>query len=329
MKIVKAEILWSRKCPLNCQYCNMADGRGNNISAVEWKKGIDVLKNLGCGFIAFYGAEPLVEFDSLPGVVGYAESQGISTTVITSGAVSKFRDKLDVLHSAGARSLSMSYDMVPLGEGSKQKTLRAVENLLYFKSKPNVRDVAAIATLTSTNFNVFPQMAEYMSDKGVWSFFDMIHWDRGQQGTKCKNFLGIDNLKFDRLHVLDLIEMLRKVVALKDQGALVHSSNHFMNMLIKNPELVLSYDWNCADESNFPAWITIDVDMSVYPCDDFQPRGTRRFDLLNLHDEWNKFCEYWKPIVRRSCPGCLWNTHIDAHAIKAGSLRFSDYIHTT
>ena len=65
MQIVKAEILWTRKCPLSCPYCSMANGRSNDLSIDQWKKGFDNLKQLGCGFAAFYGAEPLADFNKL------------------------------------------------------------------------------------------------------------------------------------------------------------------------------------------------------------------------------------------------------------------------
>jgi len=56
MKLVKAEFLWSRKCALNCEYCAMPDDKENSLTVMEWIHGIDVLKELSCGFIAFYGA---------------------------------------------------------------------------------------------------------------------------------------------------------------------------------------------------------------------------------------------------------------------------------
>lgn len=327
MNIVKAEILWSRRCLLKCDYCSMADGRKNESSLQDWKRGIDSLKQLDCGFIAFYGAEPLVEFNKLPHVIGYAESLGIHTTIITSGKVKNFSNKLDVLHDQGAKSLSMSYDIVPINKSSRQKTSQAIEGLLYFLGKRNIRDVAAIATITSSNYDAYPQMIKEMSKRNIWSFFDLIHRDRGQEGTKCRNFNGIEDLLFTDSHVDSFIDVLKEVAQLKEKKYLVHSSHYFLNMLINNPDYLLNYNWNCALEDNFPAWVTVDVDMMVYPCDDFQLRRGRKFNLINLKDEWNDFNHYWKPIVKTQCPGCLWNTHIDAHAIKRGSIGFNDYIH--
>jgi hypothetical protein len=49
--------------------------------------------------------------------------------------------------------------------------------------------------------------------------------------------------------------------------------------------------------------------------------------LHELADRWDEFATYWKDVVDRGCPGCLWNTHIDAHFIKQGHVPFSDYVH--
>ncbi len=327
MNIVKAEILWTRICSLRCSYCGMADGRVNSLPLHLWFQGVDNLKYLGCGFIAFYGAEPLLDFNLLPKVVGYAEKSGIHTTVISSGVVANFYEKLDILYQEGARSLSMSFDMVDLDKFSELKTSRAVEGLTYFKNK-GVRDVAAIATLTSKNYTLYPSMVKRMSELGIWCFFDLIHWDRGQPGSKCRNYDGIKDLLFSKEDIEGLVLVLQKVEKLKEEGFLCHSSKAFLRELTKNNcELIRNYNWNCGDEKDFPAWVTIDCNGLVYCCDDFQPRGSS-FLIYDLYNRWEEFGKFWKPIVRKGCSGCCWNTHIDAHLIKRGDLPFSDYVHT-
>ena len=327
MKLVKAEILWTRKCPLKCSYCDMADGRANSLTLGQWKLGFDNLKQLDCGFAAFYGAEPLFDFDKLPEIVGYAESIGIHTTVITSGAIKKLKEKLDILYYNGAKSLSMSYDIVALDSSSKVKTNNAIKNLLYFKDKGNIRDVAAISTLTRTNYKYFLKSVEILSDLGIWSFFDLIHDDRKQEGSKCKSSTITKELMFKEGDNSYFIDFLYKLKNLKKQGYLCHSSYGFMDFIIQNPSRLQTYNWNCANEEGFPAWVTVDCDGIVYPCDDFQPVISVSIPVYELYNQWELFCQIWKPIVAARCPGCLWNTHIDAHFIKQGKQPFSDYVH--
>jgi len=330
MEIVKAEMLWSRICKLNCNYCGMINGKRNIISQSLWLEGISNLKKLGCGFMAFYGAEPLMEFSNLPVVINTAETQGIRTTIITSGATPNLYEKIDQLYEFGANSLSVSYDIIPLNKSSRQKMSTALEILDYFQAKGKIRDVAAIATLTASNYLLYPEMVKKMTDKNIWSFFDIIHNDRGQEGTKCRNYLGIEKLLFKSKDIDQVINVLKKIQEMKNNGFLVHSSNYFLDELIKNPALIVDRNWNCAKEDNFPAWVTVDVDGIVYPCDDFQPKYPKGKEIYiwDLYDKWNEFSNYWRQIVINRCPGCLWNTHIDAHAIKRGQLPFNNYVHT-
>jgi len=328
MNLVKAEILFSRKCNLKCSYCNMATGKENSLSVKDWMKGIDQLKKLNCQFIAVYGAEPLLEFDKLLEVLPYAESIGIDTTIITNGTVVKTKEKLKQLYDAGARSLSMSYDPLPIDTSSQVKSDKAIELLTWFrKLGKNVRDVAAIATVTKENYMELPRMVEKMSSLGIWTFYDIYHFDRHQPGSKTSAYnprFAFDNT-MDRKSLLDI---LWDVDNMRKQGFLIHTNDHYLKVLEKqNHPILENYDWNCADYDCFPSFVTVDCDGVVYPCDDFQPEEAGEFNIVDLHDEWPNFRKKMKFITKSLCPGCAWNTHIGAHAIKVGLEDINDYIH--
>lgn len=325
MKIVKAEILWTRNCNLSCNYCDMATGELNSFPIDRWIKTIDNLKELDCKLIAFYGAEPLSDFDKLPIVVGYAEGLGIDTTVITSGAVDDFEGKLKILNGVGLRSLTMSYDIVSSDDESSQlKTDMAVQGLEYFKTLKNIRDVAVVVTLNSKNFKHLPRTIKEMSAKGIWTFFDFIHGDRGQRGSKCNVLL--DELAFNDDNYHDLVDVLEEVKMLKGQGFRCHTSSEFIHMVEVNDfELLRAYKWKCSKSEVFPSWVTIDCDGKVYACDDFQNDWMTYGD--QLCNNWLPFCKFMRKSVEKHCPGCCWNTHIDANLIKEGKLDIGSYIH--
>lgn len=329
MEIVKAEILWTRKCPLKCHYCNMVDGRENTYPLEKWIEGIDALKDRGCKFIAFYGAEPLYDqYKKLAEVIGHAEVIGVDTTIITGGTVPNFKDKIKYLYDKGLRSLSMSYDMKPLDDYSRAKSSKALESLEWFQKLGEYRDTAAIATLTRTNFKLLPETIKKLTSKNIWTFFDFIHPDRGQEGSKCKG--DSKDLLFREEDFKELKQILLEVKNLKTKGYLCHSSHPFIEAITHNNfEKLRKFNWNCAEEENFPAWITIDCDGQVGICDDFRPAIDFDFKIHEIGNQikWLSCISEYKKITKDECPGCCWNTHIDAHLVKDGILSINDYVH--
>lgn len=326
MKLVKAEILWTRQCALKCSYCAMATGERNTPTLTQWKKGFVDLKELGCCFAAFYGAEPLADFDKLPETIQFAESIGIHTTVITSGITDHLNDKLQILYEHGLRSITTSFDAYSNDKSSNTKSKVALDTIDIFRSFGPVRDCAAVVTLTKQNYELLPLIIETMTASNVWTFFDIIHPDRKQPGSKVKD-TNLD-LLFSKKDINDLCEILKKVYFMKEDGYLCHASKPFINLLKSDAANDALYTWNCANEM-FPSWITVDCDGSVRPCDDFYIKGLSDIKVWNLSAYFELFTEIWHKQITDMCPGCLWNTHIDAHLIKAGRLPLTDYIHGT
>lgn len=326
MDIVKAEFLWSRKCPLSCEYCNMKMDKGNTLSVSEWCRGIDQLKELGCGFIAFYGAEPLIEFEKLGPVIQYAEKQGISTTVITSGKVPNFKDKIRELVRYGLKSLTMSYDGV---EGntkeSKIKGEDSFDTLCWFQGIcPDYRDVGIVATITAKNISErWDYRIHSFTMNNMHFFFDFIHFNHSPY-SKCGPVNEDLVLDFDNYY--HLLWFLTSVWRAKRNGALIHVSFQYLEFMINslgsrqyfNPRDV----WHCFRNDVTPSWVTVDCDGKVYPCDDFQVDGG--FDVRTIADKFDEFAKFASSKVR-NCGGCCWNTHFDANLIKAGEHSINDY----
>jgi MoaA/NifB/PqqE/SkfB family radical SAM enzyme len=308
----------------------MVTGQKNTLSVEQWCQGIDQLKKLNCGFLAFYGAEPLLEMKKLPYVIQHAERRGIPCTVITSGCVPDFEKKLYTLIWSGLKSLTMSYDIVPHDKATREKSAMSIDYLETFqKMCPDYRDTAAVVTLHKKNFREIIPAIEMLSEKNIWTFFDLYHYDRGQCGSKVGPL--DPELAFQYEEISELIDILKGVMRMKEKGYLVHANKVFVDVL-EQPRY-RNYRWLCADGDNtetFPSWLTIDCDGAVYPCDDFHTKDfplKDKVNVLNISDHFNLFRNWWADEVYTHCPGCLWSTHIQAHAIKEERMEIKDYVH--
>ncbi len=325
ISIVKAEVLWSRTCPLNCHYCSMVNGRRNTPTINYWKSVIDSLVKLNCQFVSIYGAEPLTEFNKLPQFIQYLSQKSISSTVITTGCVPDIENKLKVLYESGLRSLTTSYDIVALDKSSGAKSSKSLYLLETFKSFGPVDNIAICITLTKKNYMYALSTAKQMSARGIWTFFDLIHPDRSQPGSKVK---GSDSeLLFSKEDIPHLRIQLQELQEFRKNGGLLHASNHFYSVLLafSNDDIV-NYRWKCNKDAVFPSWVTIDCDGKVYPCDDFHTKSCA-IDIETLVNNPEFVATLWNNEITNNCPGCFWNTHIDAHGIKMGNVNISEYVH--
>jgi radical SAM protein with 4Fe4S-binding SPASM domain len=305
----------------------MKNDEENTLSVRDWCSGVKQLKELGCEFLAFYGAEPLLEFEKLCPVIEYAEAIGIDTTVITSGFVPNFREKLEVLHDHGLNSLTMSYDIKPIDTSTKEKMGKTLSGLSAFKEVcgDSLRDLAAVVTLHRGNLPYLVDTVETFTQLGIWTFFDFYHPQRHSYGTKTRGVAS--NLLFNDDDLKLLARVLKKLVRMKEGGYLLHTNEGFVNKIMNNDfSLLKTFSWKCSDYKEFPSWVTIDCDGSVYPCDDFN-MGPQGFSITNISSEFEMFSEVAKKQVDEYCKGCVWCTHIQAHQIKEGSLGINDYVH--
>lgn len=323
-KIVKAELLWTYACQLRCSGCNMVKSgpskKWNTMTESEWDRGFSNLAELGCEFVAIYGAEPLLEFEKLPEAVSSIRNQGMDCTLITNCMTPNVREKLTVLNAYGLDSLTASYDPVPYDLSSKAKSDRSIATLEWFKSLFEPRDVAAVVTVTEQSLDHLAATAEYLSDKGIWMFCDLMHWDKGNPGTKCS---GARNATIPHTYQ-KVVSVYEKLIKMKGEGFLVHANEAVLDVLKDD---YLGYNWMCTNDECFPSWVTIDPNGNVHPCDDLKFVGVNVFNVQNLQDHWEQFARTARSLVRTRCKGCAWCTHIQAAAIKSGKMDVNDYVH--
>ena len=340
-KLTKAEILWTRKCPLTCSYCAMIDYDFPQAPILKMLQGVDRLKALGCGFFAIYGASPLYsgEFNNLPAFIQHAENSGILTTVIVDGIDKATKEKLTLLHKHGLRSLTCSWDGMPIAPAragilpvhvdkqTRHKSQIGVDLVGWFASEfeGHVRDVELVATVTKKNWDHILIRLPELLKRGIWFSFDFIHPDRDQPGSKAKgdgwglvfedNFTGQRNVR----------DFAAGLLALKSMYGHVHQSSEYLRALLDDPGIVTCMKWKCTGET-FPSWVTIDADGTVLPCDDFWTE--RNFKVWDFDEQaLEDFSALYELEIMTACPGCAWSTHWDAVRIAESGEGFDQYVH--
>lgn len=298
--IIKAELLFTRKCPLDCDFCAMKRDYGEELGLDKWEEGLVQLKQLQCGFVAIYGAEPTQDLEKLKGIIKLCNKYEIACTVITNGVLLNDK-KMQDLYDSGLRSVTVSIDSL---KAMDKRALAGMKVIDFFSSK-QMRDIEVCITIHRDNLEELPEMIEYFSKRGVWVHFDILHFGINE-GTKCSDSEEVRELDFKvRSDLRWIRSVMHKVELQKKSGRLIHPSED----LIKRwgAPLNLNRGWKCSKAS----WVTVDADGSVYLCDDFQPEELRgKYMVWEIYDRWPEFKEEALRLVKERCRGCFWGTHV-------------------
>jgi MoaA/NifB/PqqE/SkfB family radical SAM enzyme len=129
------QIIPTRRCNIDCGYCNEYDKTSAPVSADTLRPRIDKLAELGTSVVAFSGGEPMLH-PELDDLIRHIRSRGMMAGLITNGYFLVPR-RIQALNDAGLDFLQISIDNVEPDEVSK-KSLRLLD-----KKLENLRDYAA------------------------------------------------------------------------------------------------------------------------------------------------------------------------------------------
>jgi len=325
-QLEKVELLWSRACPFNCAGCAMKKAVNYNDSGTieEWKRGFENIKALGCEFVAIYGAEPLVRFNSLVDIIRLIHTVGMECTVITALYA---KDKVqELIDKSGLNSITISYD----GIAEDDRTTKGMNGLKLLKDI-EVDDKAVCCTISKLNQTRLIQTMDEVLDTGYWFLFDIAHKaNQPAQVSKCSDTL-------EPVEANWLKQFLTAAIERKEDGAKIHPSIHWMTYLKEHyadgPGDVARNVWHCYDENTATlGWITVEFNGLVYPCDDYQipivnPATSHALRIWTLNEIDVETLVKERNRIVRPCRGCAWNTHADAMSITSGEIDRGTYVH--
>jgi len=129
---ILAQIVPTRRCNLDCAYCNEYDKVSSPVPLDIMLRRIDRLADLGTTIITLSGGEPMLHPD-LDAIIQRIRQRGAIATLITNGLLLT-RDRIRSLNLAGLDYLQISIDNVLPDETSK-KSLKVLDLKLQWLAK--------------------------------------------------------------------------------------------------------------------------------------------------------------------------------------------------
>ena len=312
-KILKSEVLLTRRCDLKCPYCKIIKKQKEELTTAEWLEAFRIIyDDLGASFIAIYGGEPLVVGkEKLKSIIKYLNTfRPKKSYTIISNCMQLDEEYIKELVDIGLDSWTSSVDtinfdsMSTLERKKSEKGLWALEKF----NELGVRDTCNIITVTKENIKDIPETVEYFSSKGIWTGLDFIHFDKGGYNFSCAKD-SASNLYFTRNDLPLIQEIADKLIIMKKKGALIFPTYEVLEMW-KKPQYSIDLDWKCYE----PVCITLDSDGSLLECDEFQGSRIKKWNIFDLYGakKWDEFAKDYMNDVVYECRGCFWSTHVMA-----------------
>jgi len=186
------------------QFCIREREGINSINTEQWKRVIEILWNIGIPHLLFTGGEPTL-FENFVELVQFAEEVGIVTGLLTNGETCADLKYTNALVDAGLDHLQITigshkrevHDQL-IGEGTWEKTIRGLENVLATPLYCVVH-----TTFTKKNYTEIPQLISFLKQKGVYA----IAADALEEGSVVKD----EGLALAKNEVKSVIDTLRAI----------------------------------------------------------------------------------------------------------------------
>jgi len=124
---ILAQIIPTRRCNLDCAYCNEYDKVSAPVPLDAMLRRIDKLAELGCSIITLSGGEPTLHPD-LEAIISRIRRRGAISTLITNGLLLT-PERIRMLNLAGLDYLQISIDNLE-PDGTSKKSLRVLDSKL-------------------------------------------------------------------------------------------------------------------------------------------------------------------------------------------------------
>lgn len=173
-----AQVVVTRRCNLECGYCNEFDKHSDPVPLEELKKRLDKLKALGTFAVEFTGGEPLLN-PHIFEIIRYANKLGFVKVMMISNAYLFTEDKVHKLNKAGLNELQISVDGVTTNE-TTIKVLNPLRKKLSMLAREADFKVVLSAVLGSAPPEEVMEVVRFAKHHGFRPRVLVLHDGKGQ-----------------------------------------------------------------------------------------------------------------------------------------------------
>ena len=300
---LNAGIRITRKCTMNCIYCNIQSEKKDELSLEEWKKVGYILKKIGIKDLVILGGEP-TKYEKLPELVNFYENELNIRCSITTNAYNNYPELLEVLNS-GLSQLGVSVDNLDFKKSiSPLKCKEGLALIKKIKNESMQTKIVDYLVLNKKNSENVEEIIRYMSERGIYTYILPFHHSNENEFEHRKNdmpFAFITDEEISKYN--DAIEKIKKM---KDEGYLISNTIEFFNISKKH---IRKLDWKCNGLSE----LRIDSDGMLACCCDKLGKVNKKFSIFDIENV-NKLKEFIKLREEEvnECCGCLWPSSVEA-----------------
>jgi MoaA/NifB/PqqE/SkfB family radical SAM enzyme len=213
----------THRCNFRCDYCNVPDAAGDEMSTDEVRAAIDELADAGLARCGFSGGEALLRDDAIA-ILQHARSRGLTTTLNSNAWLA--RERIDELASSlDLLILSLdgpeaAHDLVRRRKGSYERVLSTID-----AARARGLEVATITVLSPSNLDVVDEVLQLAKRHGFSAYFQPAYRDCFDAER------GLDPAIGPRV----LADLAARLATAKRDGFPVGASDGFLERLANGP----------------------------------------------------------------------------------------------
>jgi MoaA/NifB/PqqE/SkfB family radical SAM enzyme len=178
----------THRCNFRCDYCDIPDAAGDEMSTDEVRRAIDELADVGLARASFSGGEALLRPDATE-VIRHARSRGLQTSLNSNAWLAgEHIDELAGLLDMLVISLDGPepvHDLVRRRRGSYDRVLATLD-----AARTRGLTTATITVLSSANLHVVDEVLALAEQYGFWAYFQPAYEDCFRHGAGLDPALG-------------------------------------------------------------------------------------------------------------------------------------------